>query len=169
MVLHLTSVPISSSLTRLHLHVQELYKAIEKMRPNLFRMATELKQNEEGMSDILQTNDSILRVTDLYNSKMKQSPSSQATPTTSNGVGAVAGACAESSSSASATGAATAMDDLVTGTALIDLADWNFDPTPITGAVGGEVQGDINSSIGLGSFLDDLSALGKGTLSLYVH
>ena len=132
-------------------------------------MASELKQNEEGMSDILQTNDSVIRVIDLYNSKMKQSPSPQTTDTASssegvaaNGVDNVAGASSTAAMAVSAaiatTGTASA-DSQVTGNALIDLADWSFDPNPISGAVGGV---GISSNSGLGSLMDELSALGKG-------
>lgn len=132
------------------------------------------------MSDILRTNDNVLRVMDLYNSKMTQSPSSEATPTALNGEGSVTNGVAEAASSSSAAIATTSStttgsDGQATGTAeassslgrdeaadtLIDLADLNFDPTPSSGAVGG---GDLNSSTGLSSLMDDLSALGMGTL-----
>lgn len=36
------------------------------MRPNMLRMASSLKQEEEGMEEILQTNDDLLRVLDTY-------------------------------------------------------------------------------------------------------
>lgn len=36
------------------------------MRPNVLRMASSLKQEDDGMEDILQTNDDLLRVLDTY-------------------------------------------------------------------------------------------------------
>ena len=36
------------------------------MQPNLFRMASELKPKEEGIGEILQANDSLIRVIDRY-------------------------------------------------------------------------------------------------------
>ena len=48
------------------LPTQELYSSLEKMQPNLFRMASELKPKEEGMGEILQANDSLIRVIDRY-------------------------------------------------------------------------------------------------------
>ena len=47
-------------------NLQELHASLDRMRPNLFRMASELKQNEEGMSEILRLNDSLIRVMDHY-------------------------------------------------------------------------------------------------------
>ena len=113
------------------------------------------------MSDILHTNDRILQVMDLYNSKMKQSPSLEATPTASNGVSDIAAASSTSDATLEATvGSAATAEDPVSGAALIDLADWSFDPNPICGSVGSDgAQRDSNS--GLSSLMDDLSALGK--------
>ncbi len=151
-------------------------------------MASELKQNEEGMTDILQTNDSVLRVMDLYTAKIgKPATTSEATPTVSNGLngttassstsegqeGAAASATATPATStvaSSSEGQATATSDRVVSgrneeaSALIDLADLNFDPTPISGAVGGNSASggaDLSSSTGISSLLDDLGALGK--------
>ena len=50
--------------------IQELYSTLEKMQPNLFRMASELKPKEEGMGEILQANDSLIRVMDRYKKLM---------------------------------------------------------------------------------------------------
>jgi len=180
-------VPVAAIL--LLLTHQELYKSIEKLRPNLFRMASELKQNEEGMTDILQTNDAVLRVMDLYETKFNKT-----TPTTntSNGMddgktggGAVGGSSASAGSSEGATAVVSTTSTVASGSegqgtpstqaeasgrsdepanALIDLADLNFDPTPITGANGSSVSGgvtDLSSSTGLGSLLNDLGMLGK--------
>lgn len=142
------------------------------------------------MSEILQTNDSVLRVMDLYNAKMNKSSSSEATPTKSNGLdsakgkaesgpstssGAPDGATAVTSTTASSSeGQATATAESEASgrneaaDVLIDLADLNFDPTPISGVGGASTSGgggrtDLNSSTGLGSLLDDLGALGKVT------
>ncbi len=41
-----------------YIDTQELYNSIEKMRLTLFRMVSKLKQDEEGMAEILQTSDS---------------------------------------------------------------------------------------------------------------
>ena len=40
------------------------------MRPQLFKMAGDLKEDEEGMTDILQINDSLIRVLDNYKQVM---------------------------------------------------------------------------------------------------
>lgn len=146
------------------------------MRPKLFRMASELKQNEEGMSEILRTNDSVLRVSDLYKSKMESFARS------SGSEGAVGGASAIDtakkivpSGSASSTGgqgsseeegATSAQNGAAGGKSdvLIDLADLNFDTVPMTGSAegaGGGAGVDLNSHFSLGSLMDDISALGK--------
>ena len=132
-------------------------------------MASELKENEEGMTDILRTNDSVLRVMDLYKSKMGNLPelesggnsSKGATGTTdtaskdtpTDGQGKTSEEPAASAQNG-ATGGAGGGSDV-----LIDLADLNFGATPVSGAEGGL---DLNSSLGLGSLMDDISALGKG-------
>ena len=59
------SLPLS-----LFLLMQELHSSVEKMRPQLFRMASELQPNEEGMTDILKANDSLIRVLDAYEKKI---------------------------------------------------------------------------------------------------
>ena len=40
------------------------------MRPQLFKMAGDLKEDEEGMATILQLNDSLIRVLDTYKQVM---------------------------------------------------------------------------------------------------
>ncbi len=162
------------------------------MRPNLFRMASELKQNEEGMADILRTNDTVLRVMDLYKSKMGEDnlPTSNLDEEEAGRVASSSAALLAGSASSSGiplgemavtnsseleeengtagvgagdNGGATGGGDI-----LIDLGDLNFDTSPMmsgSGAVGGGGGGgvsmDLNSSLGLGSLMDDLSALGK--------
>ena len=169
---------------------QELYKSIEKLRPNLFRMASELKQNEEGMTDILQTNDSVLRVMDLYDAKFNKNKPKATLTTTSNGMGdeKTSGNTAEGSSASTGPSegatAVTATTTVASGSegqgvptaeggasgrsepanALIDLADLNFDPTPVAGAGGNSVPGGASgfgASTGLGSLLSELGTLGK--------
>ena len=146
-------------------------------------MASELKENEDGMSDILHTNDSVLRVMDLYKSKMERylQPAtgdgavSTSTTTTSTSTASVATA---SKATATASGGGTVKDSQETsGSAdqngvseatggasdvLIDLADLNFDPMPLSVSsvgMGGVTGTDPNSS--LGSLMDDISALGE--------
>lgn len=150
------------------------------MRPKLFRIASELKADEEGMSEILRTNDSVLRVTDLYKSKMGGSPRS---PTSDGAVGGAtsnintaskntssdskeSGTQGQGSSSVVAAsdqnGATGGVSDI-----LIDLADLNFGTTPTTGLEGvGGSGADLNSSLGLGSLLDDISALGEDAITV---
>jgi hypothetical protein len=158
--------------------LQELYKSIDKLRPKIFRMASELKENEGGMSDILQTNDSVLRVMDLYTAKIASLPplpssegaegaSSNSTENAASKVdSATSGGDQVQSSSSEVTTAAQQNGTLgATGggsdsDVLIDLADLNFDPVGTSdGASGG--TSELNSSLGLGSLLDDISALGE--------
>ena len=76
MELWLTRIPIvddpSLNLTP-PLPTQELYSSLEKMQPSLFLMASELKPKEEGMAEILQANDSLIRVMDRYKKIMGES------------------------------------------------------------------------------------------------
>lgn len=142
------------------------------MRPKLFRMASELKENEEGMSDILRTNDSVLRVMDLYKSKTSNLPPLETGDGAKGGEGAEASANTASKNSpaeskkqseepATAQNGATGGGGGSDSDVLIDLADLNFGsaPIPITGGAEGGL--DLNSSLGLGSLMDDISALGE--------
>ena len=158
------------------------------MRPKIFRMASELKENEEGMSEILRTNDSVLRVMDLYKTKMAGFPktessdagatgdsSASSAKTTESGGPQVQGSSeATPTSSSGQNGAAGGLSDV-----LIDLADLNFGGSSAaagggvgggldglggggaTAAAGGNTSTDLNSSLGLGSLMDDISALGE--------
>ena len=153
------------------------------MRPNLFRMASELKQNEEGMSEILRTNDSVLRVMDLYKSKLGDPSKASSDNGTVEKAPQISNGAAKESSNVSSTKAdsgdqlpssseATALvENGATGGGgaddiLIDLADLNFGSSPAatgdSGASGGGGSSttDLNSSLGLGSLMDDLTALG---------
>ena len=135
--------------------LQELYNSIEKMRPTLFRMASELKQDEEGMAEILQTNETVIRVMDRYKAIFGEPPppsgssstSSSTTATTSSSTSsatATGGSATTVTSSSGATGgegatatAASKQDDI-----LIDLLDLDLGPPPSAtggGAVGGGI------------------------------
>ena len=141
-------------------------------------MASELKGNEEGMSDILQTNDSILRVMDLYTNKMASLPplpsskgaagaSSNSTENTASKASAsdsaASGSQGRGSSEANTAPSQNGISSGATGGSdsdvLIDLADLNFDPVGTSDGA----RGDLTSSLGLSSLLDDISALGETT------
>lgn len=138
--------------------MKELHSSLDKMRPNLFRMASELKQNEEGMAEILQVNDSLIRVMDRYKKIMGEDD-----PETT----------ASTSTTATSTTATTSASDLVTTTqspnassmstgavasaaggsdVLIDLADLNFGATP-------PLSQDAANTSTSSSLLDDLGLL----------
>ena len=145
-------------------------------------MASELRENEEGMTEILRTNESVLRVMDLYTTKIGNSGSgsvAQSASASSNSTAESAGKAstttsekedlsaasqngvAASSSSGGATGGGEASDSV-----LIDLADLNFDPIMGGGSGGGGGGGgassgglDLNSS--LSTLMDDISSLGQ--------
>lgn len=149
-----------------HTHTQELHSSLEKMRPNLFRMASELKQNEEGMSEILQTNDDLARVLDQYkrafgDDKSEEGASSATaseTPTTngastSTSLVADSGAVGAMATDAKTTGATASDSNGLGSDILIDLADLNFGSS-------GPGQNAATASSTSGSLLDDLGQLG---------
>ncbi|GAB1608924.1 hypothetical protein Ahia01_001177500, partial [Argonauta hians] len=60
--------------------MKELYETLEKLRPNLFRLASDTdEQDNDGIADILKANDEVMRVMTLY--KMKVDGTDDATPT----------------------------------------------------------------------------------------
>uniref|UniRef100_A0A8C7ZJ98 Golgi-associated, gamma adaptin ear containing, ARF binding protein 1 n=1 Tax=Oryzias sinensis TaxID=183150 RepID=A0A8C7ZJ98_9TELE len=46
--------------------IKDLYQRCEKMRPTLFRLASDTEDNDEALADILQANDSLTQVINLY-------------------------------------------------------------------------------------------------------
>lgn len=154
------------------------------MRPNLFRMASELKQDEEGMAEILQTNETVTRVMDRYKGIFGEPPATSmstpssstntATTTTASMTGATntvpsgATAGSEGATGGATSGAADKQDDV-----LIDLLDLDLGPPP-SSAGGGNLVSGSGTSLGggsgsgtnLGSLLDDIGSLGKNVLCL---
>ena len=101
---------------------------MEKMRPQLFRMASELQPNEEGMSDIIQANDALIRVLDHYErvvGPVNKDQSSTDTPIT-NTIGQ-SNQNGSSDVSNAKDGGLGGANDL-----LLDLADLNFGSVPPT-------------------------------------
>ena len=63
--------------------MSEIYQKCEDMKPRLFRMAGQITATDEGMSDVLKTNDDLLRVTDLYANVVGTAPKASTNSTTS--------------------------------------------------------------------------------------
>uniref|UniRef100_UPI003AB049B2 ADP-ribosylation factor-binding protein GGA1-like isoform X4 n=1 Tax=Centroberyx gerrardi TaxID=166262 RepID=UPI003AB049B2 len=51
--------------------IQDLYQRCEKMRPTLFRLASDTEDNDEALAEILQANDSLTQVINLYKQQVK--------------------------------------------------------------------------------------------------
>uniref|UniRef100_A0A8C7FDJ7 Golgi associated, gamma adaptin ear containing, ARF binding protein 1 n=1 Tax=Oncorhynchus kisutch TaxID=8019 RepID=A0A8C7FDJ7_ONCKI len=49
----------------------DLYQHCEKMRPTLFRLASDTEDNDEALAEILQANDSLTQVINLYRQQVK--------------------------------------------------------------------------------------------------
>ena len=146
------------------------------MRPTLFRMASELKQDEEGMAEILQTNETVIRVMDRYKSMFGEPPSTTASSSSTSSTtmatttaASTMGDTAMTVASEGATGGgetSTKQDDV-----LIDLLGLDLGPAPSGGGgSGGNLSSGSGASVGaggsgsgtnLGSLLDDLGSLGK--------
>lgn len=112
------------------------------MRPNMLRMASSLKQEEEGMEEILQTNDDLLRVLDTYRRVVGVSEvGGTSGPQASGGTdrpeeaGAVGGGDVGMGQGGGGGGGGGGSG--VEGNTLIDLADLDFGsiPAPSVGAV----------------------------------
>lgn len=118
------------------------------MRPQLFRMASELQPNEEGMTDIIQTNDALIRVLDHYERVVgpkDEGQGSKDTPATNaSGQQSQNGGSSQSNQNGSSSGGG--VKDGGSGGAsdlLLDLADLNFGTTQPTGS------GSGNSDFGI--------------------
>ena len=111
------------------------------MRPQLFRMASELQQNEEGMTEILQANDALIRVLDLY----KRTVGTTSSPKPSQDE-------EKSSTQPSNDPVNDTTTQSETNDLLLDLADLNFG-NPLTPATSS--QNTVNSGSGI-NLLDDL-------------
>uniref|UniRef100_A0A3B4X3F4 Golgi-associated, gamma adaptin ear containing, ARF binding protein 1 n=1 Tax=Seriola lalandi dorsalis TaxID=1841481 RepID=A0A3B4X3F4_SERLL len=51
--------------------IKDLYQRCEKMRPTLFRLASDTEDNDEALADILEANDSLTQVINLYRQLVK--------------------------------------------------------------------------------------------------
>ncbi|TNN58475.1 ADP-ribosylation factor-binding protein GGA1 [Liparis tanakae] len=51
--------------------VQDLYQRCEKMRPTLFRLASDTEDNDEALAEILQANDSLTQIINQYKQQVK--------------------------------------------------------------------------------------------------
>ncbi|KAM9844033.1 ADP-ribosylation factor-binding protein GGA1-like isoform 1-T1 [Aulostomus maculatus] len=51
--------------------LQDLYQRCEKMRPTLFRLASDTEDNDEALAEILQANDSLTHVINMYKQQVK--------------------------------------------------------------------------------------------------
>ncbi|XP_061088375.1 ADP-ribosylation factor-binding protein GGA1 [Conger conger] len=51
--------------------IKDLYRRCEKMRPTLFRLASDTEDNDEALAEILQANDSLTQVINLYRQQVK--------------------------------------------------------------------------------------------------
>uniref|UniRef100_A0A8C9T5R3 Golgi associated, gamma adaptin ear containing, ARF binding protein 1 n=1 Tax=Scleropages formosus TaxID=113540 RepID=A0A8C9T5R3_SCLFO len=51
--------------------IKDLYQRCEKMRPTLFRLASDTEDNDEALAEILQANDSLTQVINLYRQRVK--------------------------------------------------------------------------------------------------
>ncbi|XP_064406419.1 ADP-ribosylation factor-binding protein GGA1-like [Halichondria panicea] len=136
--------------------IKELYRSLDKMRPNLMRMASDLKNNEEGMADILAANEGLLRVTDTYKrifESSDQAATNGMTETASGATSAPAPSTEGVNSTASGGVNSTSGAGDSGGDVLIDLAGLDFGPPP-TPVIGGATQ-DAN----LSSLIDDFGLL----------
>ena len=129
-------------------------------------MASELKNNEEGMAEILAANESLLRITDTYKHMFEEpaeTPGSTtngtSTETTVNSSASAVTLTTTSTTSAPPTasggGANSISSAAGSSDVLIDLADLDFGPPP-SGYTGSSSGQDGN----LSSFLDDQGLLG---------
>lgn len=115
-------------------------------------MASEIKQNEEGMTEILQTNDDLIRVTDAY----KKALGIETSPSQAGGVGG--GARAAPGEAAPAMGGmAIAAGTDPSADILIDLAGLNLGPSPNTSGQN-ETEGNISDEL----LLAELGIFGGG-------
>lgn len=148
---------------------QELYSSVEKMRPQLFKMASELQPNEEGMTEILQSNDALIRVLEYYKRIFKPDEVSGTEQTGTT----VPTLPPSTTTTTSATGGATAVTEnpprSPTGAELLlDLTDLNFnaptlpsggnDLSVMSNGLGATGTSETTPTSGL---MNDFSLLGK--------
>uniref|UniRef100_A0A674BV53 Golgi associated, gamma adaptin ear containing, ARF binding protein 1 n=1 Tax=Salmo trutta TaxID=8032 RepID=A0A674BV53_SALTR len=62
---------VNESVSLLTQLLEDLYQRCEKMRPTLFRLASDTEDNDEALAEILQANDSLTQVINLYRQQVK--------------------------------------------------------------------------------------------------
>uniref|UniRef100_A0A665VP97 Golgi-associated, gamma adaptin ear containing, ARF binding protein 1 n=1 Tax=Echeneis naucrates TaxID=173247 RepID=A0A665VP97_ECHNA len=112
--------------------IKDLYQRCEKMRPTLFRLASDTEDSDEALADILQANDSLTQVINLYRQLVKGEEVTKEGITTPSQPG-----CSSS--------------------ALVDLMELNTSPN--TTAASTEPSG--LQSVGISLLDDELMSLGK--------
>ena len=127
------------------------------MRPQLFKMASELQSNEEGMSEILQANDSVIRVMAYYQRVMGTT-----SPTHKDEKPKEQNLTVNDNSQATGEDTEESIGDL-----LLDLSDLNFDTpvttpvTPVTPVINNGPQTSIGVITPPTGLLDNFSLLGE--------
>ena len=72
--------------------VQDLYKSCTDMRPKMFKMASQLDEQDQMLGEVLSSNDDLTRVLDLYEATKAKQPASSATaPATTDLFGGAVG------------------------------------------------------------------------------
>ena len=128
------------------------------MRPQLFKMASELQQNEEGMAEILQTNESLLRVMDHYKRVIKGEKGGETSNSTQG-----EGSSNEASSKDQLPAPEKKPESPSGADLLLDLSDLNFGtPTlPVSNGTTPNPSGG-SGSVGMATdLLNDLNLLGR--------
>ncbi len=123
-------------------------------------MASDLKNNEEGMADILTANEGLLRVTDTYKLIFESSNDSTTNGTTveTPPPSMSASTTQEANSTPGGEVSSAAGGGTEGGDVLIDLAGLDFGPPP-TPVIGGATQDPAN----LSSLINDFGLLGIET------
>uniref|UniRef100_A0AAX7SXN0 Golgi-associated, gamma adaptin ear containing, ARF binding protein 1 n=1 Tax=Astatotilapia calliptera TaxID=8154 RepID=A0AAX7SXN0_ASTCA len=71
MVQEVNTLSFSFLFSSPHSFGADLYQRCEKMRPTLFRLASDTEDNDEALAEILQANDSLTQVINLYKQQVK--------------------------------------------------------------------------------------------------
>uniref|UniRef100_A0A8C8IGG4 ADP-ribosylation factor-binding protein GGA1 n=1 Tax=Oncorhynchus tshawytscha TaxID=74940 RepID=A0A8C8IGG4_ONCTS len=115
--------------------IKDLYQSCEKMRPTLFRLASDTEDNDEALADILQANDSLTQVINLYRQLVKGEE---------------------------VTGDSTAMPTLPgSSTALLDLTGLDTSPTGLPSYPDTPSLQTPSQELGISLLDDELMSLGK--------
>ncbi|XP_061404906.1 LOW QUALITY PROTEIN: ADP-ribosylation factor-binding protein GGA1-like [Lethenteron reissneri] len=113
--------------------ISEAYRRCERMRPTLFKLASDTEDNEDALADILRANDELTSVMETYKSEVERlsTVNGMSSPTAAPTKGGTSSLIELAGLEVAASPAATLLDDELMSLNLTDATQTSAAPTPL--------------------------------------